>query len=182
MLALEGIAEGVRKADPKLTKEQAFAKAYTDPANQIAVKAERAASRERLAGFPVARTEPVILNSLDDDEIERLIEEVRSENPYLSNAEMYRAVANSVEERRGRAAVRENVRLATIDGQRVPQPSVAVSKRDNALSAINAKARELRKADPSLSEAQAFAKAYTSPANRELAKLERSASRDALQA
>jgi hypothetical protein len=43
----------------------------------------------------------------------------------------------------------------------------------DALDEIAAKARELRKRDPSLSSEQAFAKAYTDPANRDLAKRER---------
>ena len=57
-----------------------------------------------------------------------------------------------------------------------------VTQRDNALDALKAKAAELRKAHPELSESQAFAKVYTDPANRALAAAERSASRPALYA
>ena len=59
---------------------------------------------------------------------------------------------------------------------------LAVAKRDNALDALKAKAAELRKAKPELSESQAFAKIYEDPANRALANAERSASRAALYA
>ncbi len=45
MLALEGAAEALRKSQPELSKEQAFAKVYCDPANRVAMKAERRASR-----------------------------------------------------------------------------------------------------------------------------------------
>ena len=34
MLALEGAAEALRKSQPELSKEQAFAKVYCDPANR----------------------------------------------------------------------------------------------------------------------------------------------------
>jgi len=44
-------------------------------------------------------------------------------------------------------------------------------------TAITAKAAELRKADPSLTEAQAFSRAYTDPANKALAKAERAKNR-----
>ena len=44
------------------------------------------------------------------------------------------------------------------------------------MSSLNAKAAELRKSHPELTEAQAFAKVYTDPANAELAKAERRAS------
>ena len=42
---LNALAEELRKADPKLTKEQAFTKAYADPANRDLVQAERAEAR-----------------------------------------------------------------------------------------------------------------------------------------
>ena len=62
------------------------------------------------------------------------------------------------------------------------QADLAVAKRDNALDALKVKAAELRKANPSLSESQAFAKVYQDPANAKLAAAERSASRAALYA
>ena len=57
-----------------------------------------------------------------------------------------------------------------------------VTQRDNAFDALKAKAAELRKARPELTESQAFAKVYEDPANRALAAAERSASRAALYA
>jgi hypothetical protein len=42
---LNALAAECRKADPKLTKEQAFTKAYTDPANRELVANERAEAR-----------------------------------------------------------------------------------------------------------------------------------------
>ena len=44
-----------------------------------------------------------------------------------------------------------------------------------------AKAEELRKKEPALSEAQAFAKAYGDPANRDLAAAERRQNRPAVE-
>jgi hypothetical protein len=183
LFALECAAEVLRKRDPSLTQEQAFARAYSDPANREIAKMERAASAERLAGFPVARTEPAILNSMDDDEIERMLQDEIDRNPYLTNAALFRTVANSIEERTARAAYGERVRLATRDGERVPQPAdVSTIKRDVALDGLNAKAAELRKSNPTLSEAQCFAKVFADPRYRDLARAERSASREAINA
>jgi hypothetical protein len=175
MLALEGAATAIRKREPHLTREQCFSKAYLDPENREAVKAERQASRERLSVIPVARTAPTILNELSDDEIHALVDEIRRDNPFVSDAELVRMIADSAEARQARASFREGVRLATRDGERVPQPSVA-------LDSLTAKAMELRKADPSLTPEQAFSKAYQDPANRSLAARERQAARDALHA
>jgi hypothetical protein len=44
---------------------------------------------------------------------------------------------------------------------------------EDALDEITEKAQALRRRDPSLTEAQAFTKAYTDPVNRELSKRER---------
>ena len=84
MLALEGAAEALRKSQPNLTREQAFAKVYCDPANRVAMKAEREASRRRIAGIPVARTEPDVMNSLTDEDIKRMVDHERRLNPYLA--------------------------------------------------------------------------------------------------
>ena len=62
------------------------------------------------------------------------------------------------------------------------QADLAIAKRDNAFDALKAKAAELRKAKPELTESQAFAKVYEDPANRALAAAERSASWAALYA
>ena len=53
------------------------------------------------------------------------------------------------------------------------------SEAGDAIDAIKAKAAELRKSNPNLTEDQAFAKAYTDPANRKLAAEERRANRPA---
>jgi hypothetical protein len=42
---LDALAEGLRKADPKLSKSQAFAKVYADPANAELVAKERSENR-----------------------------------------------------------------------------------------------------------------------------------------
>ena len=181
MFVMESAAEELRKREPQLTPEQAFAKIYTDPAYRVAAKAERAASRARLAGVPVARTAAHILNSLGDDAIHALVDEIRRDNPHVSDAELVRMIANSAEMRSHREEFRDSVRLATLDGERVPSPAdVSIEKCDSALAAIKAKAAELRKVRPGLTEEQAFAKVYSDPANRALAVAERSAARMAI--
>ena len=57
-----------------------------------------------------------------------------------------------------------------------------IAKRDHALDALKTKAAELRKANPELTELQAFAKVYRDPANRALANAERQSAREALYA
>jgi len=52
----------------------------------------------------------------------------------------------------------------------------AITKAE-AMSRLNAKAAELCKSNPNLTEAQAFSKVFTDPRNRELALAERAASR-----
>jgi hypothetical protein len=173
-VVLTGAAAALRARETHLSPEQAYAKIYTSPDYRLAAEAEREASATRLlAGVPVARLEPKILDSLDDDEINELTVEIKNANPWMTDADLIRAIANSAEERAGRAAVRENMRHATRDGARVPQPGDTLSAKRDAYGTLTQKADELRKANPSLTEAQAFAAAYTSPANRDLAKAER---------
>ena len=107
---LEGKAEALRKVNPSLTREQAFARAYTDRANAEIAKIERAASQRAIRG-----TGGLLIHRRQHGE------------------------------------------------------ALAVAKRDNALDALKVKAAELRKAEPELSESQAFAKVYEDPANRALA-------------
>lgn len=45
LLALNKFAEAARRAEPKLTKEQAFAKVYCDPSNRELVQAKKAERR-----------------------------------------------------------------------------------------------------------------------------------------
>ena len=59
-----------------------------------------------------------------------------------------------------------------MDKRTLPSPSATTR-----FDALKAKAAELRKVKPELSESQAFAKVYEDPANRALANAERSASR-----
>jgi hypothetical protein len=120
LFALECAAEQLRKGNPSLTREQAFAKVYSDPSNVEITKAERSASRARFAE---------------------------------------------------RAAVQHGDSM---------EKRVAVAKRDNALGELQELAADLRKAQPGLSEAQAFAKVYRAyPA---LAARERAAAREAIYA
>jgi len=118
MLAFEGAAEALRKREPSLTREQAFARVYTDPANAKYAAIERTAAHEHMAGIGHASED------------------------------------------------REALKAETI------------VKRDHALEELRRLAVEIRKAQPHLSESQAFAKAYR--ANPSLAARERQASRELL--
>ena len=84
MEALECAAVAIRKADPKLTVEQAFAKACERHPDVL--KIERRAAAQMLAGVPVARTEPKILADLSDDEINSLTIQIKAADPFLDDA------------------------------------------------------------------------------------------------
>jgi hypothetical protein len=180
MFALQCKAAELRKADPSLSEEQAFSKAYVAPENHEAMKAERQASRARLvAGYAVARTAPQIIDPDDDDDIARMIAEIRRDNPFLTDRELYDRIRDSIEERGHLAGFRSAMNGARRDGASLPSPqAVEVAKRDDAMSELFAKADELRKVMPALTREQAFEKVFRSePA---LAASERAASRSAL--
>jgi hypothetical protein len=183
MSALTAKAAELRKREPNLTEERAFARVYLHPENRALALAERKTAAATIAGAPVARTSAQVLNSLDDDEINALTVEIKRENPYLDDAGIVRLLIQSIQA----PGYRSDVAAARRAGDHAPGPyedltpprgtNAGAAKGELALAAITAKAAELRKADPDLTEEQAFARAYTSPANRALAVAERRANR-----
>jgi hypothetical protein len=185
LLAFEGLATELLKREPHLSKEQAFARVYSDPANAEFAKIERQASRARLyegatsrSGTPRERVDPKILDDLSDEEVKRLIAEQRREHPFETPEQLYARVYNSPAMVEHRAKFRAAQRAAERDG--ATWLSASVAKRDDAHDAIAAKAAELRKIMPTLTFEQAYAKTFSDPANREIAKAERRAAREAL--
>jgi hypothetical protein len=86
--ALKREAEALRKADPKLTKEQSFAKAYdSNPQLREAERAERYRKINAPLMFEVSTT-PLSIGSLDADkaleQINTLARRLNAEAPYLS--------------------------------------------------------------------------------------------------
>jgi hypothetical protein len=133
----------------------------------------------RHAGVPVARTSGQVLNDLSDDAIHALVDEIRASNSFLDDADIVRLLVQRVEAPGYRGDVAEARRA----GSRAPGPYEDLTpalKRDAALDELRAKAVELRKVQPGLSEAQSFAKAYR--LYPDLAARERQASRAALYA
>jgi hypothetical protein len=122
MLALEGAANAIRKTQPDLTREQAFAKAYSDPANRIAAQTERQASRERLSGFPVASNAAEVIDPDDDADIKAMIELERRLNPYLSDEQLYAPIATSEPVLRARANFNAALQAARRAGCEAPSP------------------------------------------------------------
>src|SRR5579863_92575 len=173
LLALEGAGEAIRKREPELTKEQAFAKACAQ--NPEIFKIERQASRARISGVNVARTEPVIEDSDEGRALTALYAEFARRFPYLSAAELQSTIDNSAEMRAHRAQFRASIAAARRAGSTLPPGAAAVAKRNNAMDELNVAADELRKRDPNLSREQAFAKAYKF--NPDLAARERAAAR-----
>jgi hypothetical protein len=173
---LETKTQELLKRQPELSHAQAYSRIYTARENLDLAKAERRAGRQRIAGQPVARTEPIELNTMSDDEIRQSIRAIRGRNPYATDEEVIAGIENSSEERASRAAIRRNIAAINRRAENIRTPAeVAVEKRDNAMAALSSKAEEIRKVMPHLSHEQSFARAYKM--NPELAKAERSASR-----
>jgi hypothetical protein len=118
-MTCELLAKELRKKDPSLTPEQAFAKVYTDPANIEIRKAERGGAMRNLAKAlpPVARTEPVVTfgNEVDTGlaALQKLAAEFRRDNPFLTPeqafARVYQDPANRALASSERAASRERL-------------------------------------------------------------------------
>lgn len=175
---IECAANELRKVNPSMTEQQAFTRAYCDPANARFAKAERQASRARIAGIPKARTEPEVLQTLSDSDIKRLVDEERRLNATLTDRELYARINASDAVRQHRSEFHAALAAARRDGRTLKTDEI--EKRDVALDALRARADDLRKFDPNLTPEQAFAKVYRlEPA---LAARERSASRAALHA
>jgi hypothetical protein len=86
------------KREPHLTHEQCFAKVYAAPENLDLRKAEREAN-----GYPsatswrgplpsVARTEPLVEQSMALDGLQRLADELRRKNPWLTDTQCFARV------------------------------------------------------------------------------------------
>jgi hypothetical protein len=117
MIALEGAAEALRKRERHLSKEQAFACVYTDPANRIAQKAERESARAQIAGeSPTPRREMVAAESIAKrdhalGELRGLADDLRKRDPGLSPEQAFARVyrAHPTLAARERAAAREAI-------------------------------------------------------------------------
>jgi hypothetical protein len=202
-IVLEGAATALRKREPHLSPEQAYAKVYTSPDYRLVAESEREASAKRLlAGVPVARTAAHVLNSLDDDAINELTIQIKQAHPFLDDAGIVRLLIQRVEAGGVGKALSDDDLQAMVEYERKINPTlsdqtvyrrVAASRavrvdrrefhgemeaaRDDAMSALDAKADELRAANPELTKERAFAAAYSAPENRELMKAERRANR-----
>jgi hypothetical protein len=151
------------------------------------VKAEREESLGRIAGVGIARTAAHVLNSLDDDAIEALAREIKAENPYVSDVELIRQIANSAEERERKQRYRQNVAAARRKGDHAPGPyedlnpgkydevveDDASTRNPPALDRLNKLADAMREKHPGMSKSQAFAKVYGDKANAALVAEER---------
>jgi hypothetical protein len=130
-----------------------------------------------IAGVPITRTAASVLNSLDDASIRALIAEIRAENPYLDSA----TIARLLNQRVTAANYRGTEAAARRAGDHAtgPYENLTPKRPDDiqglALVVLEAKAAELRKAQPGLSEAQAFSKAVQQ--NPDVFQMERAASR-----
>jgi hypothetical protein len=96
-------------------------------------------------------------------QIEAMVRRLRATSSYLSPQQLYAAVMR--EHPKDTALAARAVHRATGE--------VVLAAGATAYDELMAKAAELRKTQPNLTEAQAFDKVYTDPANIEIAKRER---------
>ena len=120
MTILEGKAEALRKVNPSLTREQAFARAYTDRANAEIAKIERAANEARFAeqaasSYTAHTMEQRILVTQRDNALDALkikAAELRKSNPSLSELQAFAKVYGDPANRALAAAERSASRSA----------------------------------------------------------------------
>ena len=101
--------------------------------------------------------------------------ELRKLHPELTEAQAFAKVYTDPANIDLRRAEREKNGFIKYVDESEDAP-IEISKSE-AMAALNVKAAELRKVRPELTEAQAFTKVYTDPANIKLAKAERNGSR-----
>ena len=106
--------------------------------------------------------------------IELEAKELRKLQPHLTEAQAFAKVYSDPANVDLRKAERQENGFVRYDVEHEDSP-VEISKAE-AMSALTAKATELRKSQPELTEAQAFTKVYTA-SNPDLANAERRASR-----
>jgi hypothetical protein len=114
--------------------------------------------------------------------IQHKAEELRKREPGLTREQAFSRIYCGLENRSLRAAERwahgfheyadpfENEHAPAVTGD-------PIAKQANALNALNKLASDYRRANPSLSPEQCFARIYSDPSNRELALAERRSSR-----
>ncbi|HZZ22021.1 MAG TPA: hypothetical protein VFE60_05350 [Roseiarcus sp.] len=139
-----------------LTVEIKNANPFLDDAGIIRILTQRVAAGD-------------VGKAVSDDDLLALADYERRLNPSLSDREVHARVARSSAVRADRREFRGEMEAA--------RRAEMMGKRDDALDALTAKAADLCKADPSMTKEMAFARAYSDPRNRELAKAERRANR-----
>jgi hypothetical protein len=126
-----------------------------------------------IAGVPVARTAAQVLNSLDDDTIHALVEEIRRDDPYLDDADLVRLLVQRVES----PSFRGDVAAARRASDHSPDLDEPIGKADTqhalAMAVLEGKGAQIRKRQPNLTEAQSVAQAIRE--NPDVFKMERAA-------
>ena len=186
---------------PRLSDEDHYAMAWSGLSLSDRAKVrdeESGAHQERIAEEERSRArsmrnEDLSMKNIDTGALamialEGAAEALRKSNPSLTREQafsrVYQDPANRIAAMAERQAARQRFAehaASSYTGDNL-EKRVLVTQRDAALDALKAKAAELRKANPELTELQAFAKVYGDPANRALAAAERSASWAALYA
>jgi len=185
---LRALYDDARRGNPQITSDAAFAMAWNslkDEERDAIRREELAAERENQAQNEARRRAEK--GNSDMQNIDRgalamlalngLAKAMRDERPDLSEAQAFAKVYSDPANRELASIERGANRIASAP---VTDIRTAIAKRDNAMATLQAKAAELRKAQPELSEAQAFAKIYR--ANPSLAAQERTAAREAIYA
>lgn len=124
---IEMKAAELRKRDPKLTKEQAFAKVYEDPANRELVRDERQANGFRdvdKAWPPVASNAPVVGATDGYAELQRLAREFREKFPFLTPEQCFARIYEDPANKDVVSSVRAD-RYGRLYGEGVETPLLA---------------------------------------------------------
>ena len=120
MAVLEGKAEVLRKVNPSLTREQAFSRVYTDPANAEIAQIERGASRARFAeqaasSYTGDNMQADLAVAKRDNALDALkpkATELRKAKPELTKSQAFSKVYTDPANRALAAAERQSARAA----------------------------------------------------------------------
>jgi hypothetical protein len=187
----EAIVDAVTKIAaerfPESSPAQAFAKVYSASTDEARIL-QKAIAIAKLSVFDVKPIEVGVDDAYTMSELtaavrasEEIVRIGREKFPFLSAAQQYArifedqkyaALAAQAHQRPEPTTIYEMPR-STAPGRTAYTKSDPVPSTDSAYDELTAKAAELRKAKPELTEAQAFSKVFTDPANIELTKRER---------
>jgi hypothetical protein len=181
---VEAVGKAAVERHPELSEAQAFSRVYAAGTDESRVL-QHALSVAKAAEFAAFDIKPAVVGGEDAQDVTaavRAYEEIiaigRKRFPFLSVEQQFARVIDDSNYRALAEQVHTRPSPPSSSVYGMPRSFYAkeadpAPNADSAYTALMVKAAELRKTQPTLTEAQAFSKVFTDPANIELAKRER---------